>query len=153
MVTPAITIEFPTATFNGVLSVTVTALPASLIEVMLDCWLGKLIGFTGPKPPAELNWNTGLKDATESSWPELTLPAAATNSLESLGETAAKVGFTPMLGALRSELGVSARMVSPPTSTCMTPPGLLGTLVLRANTAWKLAGVGGVVTTGITTGR
>src|ERR1700691_497970 len=100
--TPAMLIAYPTTTLlSGALSVTVTRLPASLIAVMLAVWFNKLgtgIVVTAPNPTAILDWNIGVKDETTSLPPGSTVPALATNTLESLGRMAECVGLMPKLG-------------------------------------------------------
>ena len=103
MTTPLMTMAYPTAALlQGVLSVTLTTLPDSLIAAMLDVWFDKLgigIVVTVLNPVATLDCVTGKKDETTSSPLESTLPALATNTLESLGKMAACVGLLPRLGA------------------------------------------------------
>jgi hypothetical protein len=127
---------------NGALNVAVTTLPASLIEVRLDIWLGKLIEDTLLKLVGAVDWNAGEKAKTPSTPPK-TLPALATNNLELLGRTAAWVGFWPVpWGAAGPLMGVSAAIVSPETSICVAQPGKPEALALMLKTSWKPAGDG-----------
>src|SRR5271165_5396892 len=104
-----------------------------------------------PRPVATVLSPAGVKAVTMSTPPAfrvpsgLTLPALATKIRELLGRAAACVGFTPMLA--------TPMLLSPETSICRAVPGFASTLVLMPNTAWKLAGLGGLVLIGITTGR
>lgn len=91
--------------------------------------------FTAPNPVACVDWNTGLNEAIASTPPGNTLAAAATNSLDLLGEIAICVGLKPLFGALAVEVEVSPMRESPDTSICIAPPALLGMLVLMPKTA------------------
>src|ERR1700727_2872418 len=78
MTTSEITIAWPAITlFNGVVSVTETTFPDSLMALIEEAWLGRLMLLTGPNPlPAEV-WNAGVKYETVSVAPT-TLPTPAT---------------------------------------------------------------------------
>jgi hypothetical protein len=139
MNTPLMAIEVPATVFViGVVSVTVTTLPASLMLAMLELCparLGKLIMLTAPNPVGCVDWKTGLNEAIASTPPGNMLAAAATYSLDLLGEMAMWVGLKPLLGALAVDVDVSPIRESPETSICIAPPALLGMFVLMPITA------------------
>src|ERR1700681_2512884 len=98
-----------------------------------------------PSPPALGLSPAGKNAVTTSESPLNMVPALATNTRELFGRMTACVGLTPTLA--------SPMLLSPDTSICRAVPWLNGTLALMAKTAWKFAGLGGVMLMGITTGR
>src|ERR1035438_7849165 len=98
-----------------------------------------------PSPVAVELSPAGKNDVTTSLAPGNRVPALATKTRELLGRMAAWLGLTPMVA--------SPMLESPEASIWSAVPGLKGTLALMLKTAWKLAGLGGVVVVGMTTGR
>src|SRR3954453_16363846 len=80
-----------------------------------------------------------------SALPFTILPALATKIRELLGRMAALVGLAPRFA--------TPILLSPETSICTALPGLGATLLLIPKTSWKFAGVGGLFSIGISTGR
>src|SRR5208283_602621 len=156
-ITPEMSTTPPTcARTREVLKVTVTSpVLSSDIALIAEDWFELVLGRVNivgvPRPVAVRLSLAGVKAVTISTPPALklpsglTLPALATKTRELLGRAAACVGLTPMFA--------SPMLLSPETSICRAVPGFESTLVLMLKTAWKFAGFGGVVLTGITTGR
>ena len=154
--TPVMAIASPTFTVpSPALSTTVTVVPDSLMETMEAVFPTRFgrVKVVRPVKPTGDELNSGANVVTTSVPLGSRLPALATKTRLKFGRIMAWVGCVPRWPTVEPIPPVAATTLSPWTSICMAEPGLNGTLSLTANMLWKLAGFGGVVVVGMTTGR